>query len=231
MDNIIQRIVNEPNQRAQSKLESSQKLKELDQDFIRFDVDLSKPNLSHKYSVKGKKALAQLRASQTKSESAVGATFMVCTQVPIISHKLNLHDASASRSNYGGQQTGYIGQFQFTTGQHSEEGHSLWERGSSDFGDDKLNSGREMDLRRAQEAMDLELSFDEGECIGGRGSIVGPIVGYGGKPMESLEEQSHCIGNSSASIDKCAQPTCGSTGDGEGGYFSSRWSCCWARDI
>ena len=88
-----------------------------------------------------------------------------------------------------------------------------------------------MDLRRAQEAMDLELSFDEGERIGGRGSIVGPIVGYGGKPMESLEEQSHCIGNSSASIDKCAQPTCGSTGDGEGGYFSSRWSCCWARDI
>ena len=36
--------------------------------------------------------------------------------------------------------------------------------------------------------MDLELSFDEGERIGGRGSIVGPIVGYGGKPMESLEE-------------------------------------------
>ena len=34
--------------------------------------------------------------------------------------------------------------------------------------------------------------------------------------MESLEEQSHCIGNSSALIDKCAQPTRGYTGDGEG---------------
>ena len=144
---------------------------------------------------------------------------MVCTQVPIISNELNLHDASASRSNNGGQQTSYTGQFQFTTGQHSEEGHSLREHGSSDFGDDKLDSSREMNLRRAQEAMDLELSFDEGERIGGRGSIVGSIMGYGGKPMESLEEQSHCIGNSSASIDKCAQPTCGSIGDGEGGLL------------
>ena len=90
-------------------------MKELDQDFIRFDVDLSKPNPSHKYSVKGKKALARLRASQTKSESVVGAAFMVCTQVPIISNELNLHDASASRSNYGRQQTGCAVQFQFTT--------------------------------------------------------------------------------------------------------------------
>ena len=83
-------------------------------------------------------------------------------------------------------------------------GHSLRERGSSDFGDGKLDPGREMDQRRAQEAMDLEFSSNEGERNGGRGNIVGPIVGYGEKPMESLEEQSHCIGNSSASIDKCA---------------------------
>ena len=79
MDNIIQRIVNEPNQWAQSRLESSQKLKELDRDFIRFDVDLSKPNPSHKYSVKGRKALARLRASQTKLESAVGEANTACT--------------------------------------------------------------------------------------------------------------------------------------------------------
>ena len=124
--------------------------------------------------------------------------------MPIFSHEINLHDASASRSNYGRQQTGCADQFQFTTGQHSEVGHSLQEHGNSDFGYGKLVSGREMDLRRVQEAMDLEISSDEGERIGGRGSFVGLIVDYGGNPMESLEEQSHCIGNSSASIDKCA---------------------------
>ena len=140
-------------------------------------MDLSKPNPSHKHSVKGKKALARLRTSQTKFESAVGAAFTDCTQVPIISHEINFHNASSSRSKYGGQQTGCADQFQFTTGQHSEVGHSLRERGSSGFGDGKLMSGREMDLQRAQEAMDLEISSNEGEHIGGRGSFVGPIVG------------------------------------------------------
>ena len=79
MDSIIQRIGKEPNQRAQGRLESSQKLKELDQDSIQFDVDLSKPNPSHKHSIKGKKALARLRTSQTKVKSVVGASFMACT--------------------------------------------------------------------------------------------------------------------------------------------------------
>ena len=204
VDSVIQRIVKEPNQWAQGRLESNQKLKELDQDSIQFDMDLSKPNPSHKHSVKGKKALARLRTSQTKVESAVGAAFTDCTQVLIISQEINFHDASASCSKYGGQQTGCADQFQFTTGQHSKVGHSLRERGSSDFRDGKLVSGREMDLQRAQEAMDLEVSSDESECIGGRDSFVGPIVGYGGNPMESLEKQSHFIGNSSALIDKCA---------------------------
>ena len=63
VDSVIQRIVKEPNQWAQGRLESSQKLKELDQDSIQFDMDLSKPNPSHKHSVKGKKALAHLRTS------------------------------------------------------------------------------------------------------------------------------------------------------------------------
>ena len=57
VDSVIQCIVNEPNQWAQGRLESSQNLKELDQAITQFDVDLSKPNPSHKYSVKGRKLL------------------------------------------------------------------------------------------------------------------------------------------------------------------------------
>lgn len=56
----------------------------------------------------------------------------------------------------------------------------------------------------------MELSSDGGECKGGSG------VGYGKKPMDSLEKQVHRVVNSSLSNDGCAQATRGFKGDGDG---------------
>lgn len=88
----------------------------MDHASTRFDVDLSKPNPSQKASVKGKKVLAHLRASQAKSVSAVGEANIDTFQLAIISHDQTSHDKSANRSNNDGQQLGITHQFQFTTG-------------------------------------------------------------------------------------------------------------------
>ena len=123
IDNVIRCIVNEPNWLAQDRFESSSKLKELGHANIRFDVDLSEPNLSHKSSVKGKKVLTRLRASQAKIGSAAGEANIDIPHLSIISQEQNFHDANAGCSNYGGQQMGSNPQFQFTTGQQSKIGH------------------------------------------------------------------------------------------------------------
>lgn len=69
--------------------------------------------------------------------------------------------------------------------------------------------------------MEMELSSDGGECKGGSG------VGYGKKPMDSLEKQVHRVVNSSLSLDGCAQATRGFKGDGDGGNSaqSDRMEC------
>lgn len=100
----------------------------------RFDVDLSKPNPSHKAIVKGKKVLARLRASQAKLGSAVGEANNDTLHLAIISHEKTSHNASASRSNNGGQQAGFTPQFQFTTGQYLEVGHHFRGSGCRDSG-------------------------------------------------------------------------------------------------
>ena len=115
-NSAIQLIVSEPNRRAQGRMESSPKLKEMDLTNTRFDVDLSKPNSNHKTSVKGMKILARLRASQSLMVSAVGEASSACHYSMSLSHEHEFHDASASRSNYGGHQRASISQFQFTTG-------------------------------------------------------------------------------------------------------------------
>ena len=116
-NSVIQPIVNEPNRRAQGRIKSSSKLKELDLANTQFDVDLSKPNSNHKSSVKGMKVLAWLRASQSLMVSTVGEASSACHHSMSLSHEHELHDASASRSNYGGHQKASTSQFQFTTGQ------------------------------------------------------------------------------------------------------------------
>ena len=109
-------------------MESSPKLKGLDLTNTRFDVDLSKPSPNHKTSVKGMKIFARLRASHSLMVSAVG-------EASSASHEHELHDASASCSNYGGHQKESISHFQFTTGQQAVAGQDLRGRGSRDPGD------------------------------------------------------------------------------------------------
>ena len=77
-------------------------MKGLDHASTHFDVDLSKPNPSPKASVKGKKVLARLRASQAKSMSAVGETSTHTFPIAIISHEQTSHEANVSRGNNGG---------------------------------------------------------------------------------------------------------------------------------
>ena len=89
-------------------MESSPKLKELDLANTQFDVDLSKPNPNHKSFIKGMKILARLRASQSLMVSAVGEASSACHHSTSLSHKHELHDASASRSNYGRHQKASI---------------------------------------------------------------------------------------------------------------------------
>ena len=134
-NNASQLIVSEPNRRAQGRMESSPKLKGLDLTNTRFDVDLSKPSPNHKTSVKGMKILARLRASQSLMVSAVGEASSACHFSTSLSHEHELHDASASCSNYGGHQKDSISQFQFTTGQQAVAGQDLRGRGSRDPGD------------------------------------------------------------------------------------------------
>lgn len=98
-------------------------MKGLDHANTRFDVDLSKANPSHKSSVKGKKVLTQLRASQAKIVNAVGEVNSDLPHLAIISYEQVFHDASVSHSSYVGQKTGFTPQFQFTTEQQSEVGH------------------------------------------------------------------------------------------------------------
>nr|POE67073.1 uncharacterized protein CFP56_62396 [Quercus suber] len=211
VDSVIQRIVNEPNRRAQGSFESSKNFKELVHSKSQFGVDLSKPNPSHKASVKGKKVLARLKASQTKSESAVAC--------PLLQQRREVEcsvTASASCSNHGGQRRECSNQFQFTTGQQPEVGQPLRGRGSGDSGDGKTDRCNEMDQRRAQESMEVECAAEGGESKDGRGRFFGPSVVYGGEPMEALEEQTHCAGSSRTLIDGYAQSTSGFTGDGGG---------------
>lgn len=101
IDNVLQHIVNEPNQRAQG----SPKLKGMDHASARFDVDLSKPKPSHKAFVKGKKVLACLWSSHAKSVSAIGEATTDTFQLAITSHEQTSHAENASRINDNGQQS------------------------------------------------------------------------------------------------------------------------------
>ena len=140
-NSFIQNFVNEPNRRAQDRIESSPKFKELDLANIRFIVDLSKPNPSYKSSVKGMKVLARLRASQSLMMRAGGEDISACPQSTILSHEHEFHDASTSRSNYGGHQIAFTSQFQFTIGQQAMVGQFLRGNGSHDgTGDGSHNS-------------------------------------------------------------------------------------------
>ena len=85
-NSAIQLVVSEPNRRAQGRMESSPKLKEMDLTNTRFDVDLSKPNPNHKSSVKGMKILAWLRASQSLMVGAIGEASSPCHHSTSLSH-------------------------------------------------------------------------------------------------------------------------------------------------
>nr|POE80632.1 hypothetical protein CFP56_15037 [Quercus suber] len=167
--------------------------------------DFSKPKPSYRSSVKDKKVIARLRASQSKMESAVGESSSDFHQAAIIPHEIV--------SNHGGQDAGSSSQVQFTTDQEDEVGFAFRGNTSVVARAGLPNPCSELGQRGDSETMEVETSFGGVEHKGGR---VSTDVGYGENPMESLEKQTHCVVHSGAPFDGCARCAWGVTGEGVG---------------
>nr|POF26960.1 uncharacterized protein CFP56_40733 [Quercus suber] len=138
-------VVTEPNWRAQVRSGSSPKVKDLDLANTRFYVDLSKPNPSVKSSVKGMKALARLRTSQSSMVSAVGETSSACRQSKSLPHDQVYDDVNASRGNVSGHQEIATTQFHFSSSQQVGVGQLRRGNGShnSGYGKPEVRTGQQ----------------------------------------------------------------------------------------
>lgn len=88
-------------------------------------MESSKPKTFSKASVKGKKTLARLRASQNTVVSAAVEAEMENLPSHVVSHDQAPHKEAASRRKFGGQQLKIAPQVQLTTIKPLEMGYQF----------------------------------------------------------------------------------------------------------